>query len=170
MFVVGKATAWSQRVDAHYRKLLKNLRLEGLWNWHTVARALIASGICIHSGTIPVERLCASSLATFAAAAKSMSKAWWGLLAKLDFLRYNYRHFNHTHLPTRSEGDAVLTERIEALLDLAKGWESECGVDAFLRNSFQPFGESTAAEGCSEEEQLVAPEYDSEDEPLLSAP
>ena len=137
----GKGTAWTRKVSEHYRRLLKPIRLEGLWNWRVVARALILAVIAVHSGTVPVERLWSSSLAYFPEAARSMSLAWFELLAELEFLWYNYRHFNHSHLPTWTEGDALLASRVENMCDLVNAWnddESGCDLLCLLRDAFSP--------------------------------
>ena len=33
---------------------------------------------------------------------------------------YNYRHFNHSDLPTWTEGDALLSERVDALASITR--------------------------------------------------
>ena len=38
----------------------------------------------------------------------------------LSYLRFNYRHFNHSTLPTFVEGDALLGERIDMLVPLTR--------------------------------------------------
>jgi len=126
-YVRGRPTAWTGKVQKEYQKLISATRLEGLWNWCLVSRALLDAGIDVHSGTVPVERLWSSSSDMFNKAARRMSLAWFELLAKLEYLRFNYRHFNHAHLPTWAEGDSVLSERVESLVDLARSWTQEDG-------------------------------------------
>ena len=62
-----------------------------------------------------------------------MEKVWWQLLMKVCYMRYNYRHFNHATLPTWTEGDALLSERMDALASItralhnaAEGGDDEC--------------------------------------------
>ena len=41
--------------------------------------------------------------------------------------RYNYRHFNHEHLPTWAEGDALLAERLDSLVSLTRALQADDG-------------------------------------------
>ena len=47
--------------------------------------------------------------------ARLMSRAWFDVLAGLGFLRYNYRHFHVRLLPTWTESDSLLAERVDNL-------------------------------------------------------
>ena len=78
-----------------YKRLLKPLRMEGLWRWRTIALALRQAGMSVLSGTVPMERLWAALKDMFPAAARVISPEWFWLLAQLAYLRYTYRHFHH---------------------------------------------------------------------------
>ena len=70
----------------------------------------------------------------FPRAARRLSLPWWQLLARLSYMRFNYRHFNHAVLPVFTDGDALLAERIENLIVLTRELQA-CseGDDAVLR-------------------------------------
>ena len=99
-----------------------------------MARALRVAGIPVHSGTVPVERLWSSLKDFFPKAARRISLPWWQLLAKLSYMRFNYRHFNHAVLPAFTDGDALLAERIENLIVLTREMQACAeGDDAVLK-------------------------------------
>ena len=85
-----------------------------------MARALRAAGIPVQTGTVPVERLWSALVSFIPDESRQMERAWWDLLAMVSYMRYNYRHFNHACLPTFTEGDALLAERIENLSTLTR--------------------------------------------------
>ena len=72
----------------------------------------------MRGGTVPVERLWSSIKFFFPEASRRMPRPWWGLLAMLSYMRYNYRH--HASLPTFKDGDAILGERIDGLVSLTR--------------------------------------------------
>jgi hypothetical protein len=127
--VRGLRSVWSQKVNSHYLRLLKAVRQEGLWKWRMVALALRTAGVPVQSGTIPVERLWASLQDMFPRAARKMSRQWFDILVALTFLRYNYRHFHHRLLPTWTEGDSLMAERIDNLWSAAKAMEEHDASD-----------------------------------------
>ena len=88
------------KVAKHLRGLASSSKLEGLFNWRRVATLLRMANIPMQSGTVPVERLWANYTQFFPEAATGLSREWWDFLNDLGYLRYNYRHFNHDHLPT----------------------------------------------------------------------
>ena len=45
----------TQKLKAHFKRLRDPLKLEGLWAWAEVAKALHSAGIPVLSGTLPVE-------------------------------------------------------------------------------------------------------------------
>ena len=99
-----------------------------------MAKALRAAGIPVHSGTVPVERLWNSLQDFFPKASRRMCLEWFELLARLSYMRFNYRHFNHSVLPTFTDGDALLTERIENLIILTRELQAAAeGDDAVLQ-------------------------------------
>ena len=56
-----------------------------------------------------------------------MEKLWWQLLMKVCYMRYNYRHFNHATLPAWTEGDALLSERMDALASITRALHNAAG-------------------------------------------
>ena len=126
----GQKTIWNKKVALHYRRPRHPVRQEGLWRWRMVAMAIRAAGLPMQTGTIAVERLWASMLDTFPKSARTMRKEWWQLLADLFFMRYNYRHFNHSSLPGWCEGDALLAERIDNLVAMTRQLHQDSAVDS----------------------------------------
>ena len=132
--VKGRKSVMTKKVKAHLRKLTSDRKLAGLWYWRQMARALRAAGIPVHTGTVPVERLWNSLQDFFPRASRRMSLPWWTLLARLSYMRFNYRHFNHAVLPTFTDGDALLAERIENLIVLTREMQACAeGDDAVLQ-------------------------------------
>ena len=131
---------------------LKNLRsfkkVEGLWAWRLVARGLRKAGIPVHTGTVPVERLWAGLTSFYPPAARRMDRVWWTLLMKVCYMRYNYRHFNHSTLPTWTEGDALLSERMDALASITRALQNagEGGDDECIRALQDSFAKTAAPE------------------------
>ena len=93
----------------------KPLRLEGLWKWREVALDIRAAGVPVQSGTIPCERCWALLKEMLPHAGKRITEAWYCILAQLALLRFNYGHFAARHFPGWTEGDSLLSQRIEAL-------------------------------------------------------
>ena len=140
-YVRGRATVWTAKLNAHWRRLLKKTRLAGMWRWRKVARALRSAGIAVHSGTVPVERLWAQFKEAFPPEARRMKRPWWDLLATLCFLRFTYLHFNGETLPGFCEGDSLLAERIDGLVALTRVLHADAAGDGdalrALRAAFQ---------------------------------
>ena len=98
-----------------------------------MARALRAAGIPVHTGTMPCERLRDARKDAVPKAGRRMALPWWRLLLKLGYMRFSYRHFNHAELPKFTEGDALLAERIENFIFLAREMQACAeGDDAVL--------------------------------------
>ena len=76
--------------------------------------------MAVHSGTVPVERMWSSYKDMMPLATRVRSVAWFNLLSKVAFLRYNYRHFHAKRLPKWSDRDALLAERLETLSEIVK--------------------------------------------------
>ena len=60
--VRGIKKAVTKRVLSHFRRLFRKRRLEGLWNWHLVARDILRAGAPMQTWTLPCERYWASLL------------------------------------------------------------------------------------------------------------
>ena len=102
-----------------------------------MAKALRAAGIPVHSGTVPVERLWSQLKDFFPKASRRITLPWWTLLARLSYLRFNYRHFNHAVLPTFTDGDALLAERIENLVALTREMQARADGDDSVMQSLR---------------------------------
>lgn len=122
-------TVWSPKVEAHYNRLVKWLRIEGLWNWRRAALAIRSAGIEMQTGTVAVERLWASLLEYMPRAARTMTEPWFRFISDLMFLRYNYRHFHSGMMPPWADGDALLAERLQNLQFIARAVADGQGDD-----------------------------------------
>ena len=135
--VRGLRSVWSVKVASHYKRLLKPLRLEGLWRWRQIALALHHAGVEVQSGTIPVERVWASLKDMLPRSSRMISVTWFKLFAGLAFLRFNYRHFHQRLLPSWTECDSLLAERVDNLVAAAQALSQE--DDQSLSALFGPF-------------------------------
>ncbi|CAK0817381.1 unnamed protein product, partial [Prorocentrum cordatum] len=136
--VRGLRSVWAAKVWAHYRRLLKPLRVEGLWAWQSAARAIRAAGVPVQSGTVPVERLWECLKGMLPRGARALSLRWFNVLSQLAFLWFNYRHYGTGCLPPRAERDALLAQRLEAVVTLGVELEDDDGLE-HLKHVFAPF-------------------------------
>ena len=118
--VTGHPTAWSAKVKAHYKRLQKPLRLEGLWRWHKIAMGIIEAGVPMQSGTIPAERFWAGLLEMLPASSHNVSLEWFEILLALCYLRDTYRHFGCRRLPSWCERDALLAGRLDEIVSTVR--------------------------------------------------
>ena len=138
--VRGLRSAWSSKVKAHYKRLGKKLRLEGLWRWRQVALSMMEAGIPMQTGTVAVERVWASLKDMLPRGARTVSPGWFHVVSMLAFLRYNFRHYTSRNLPAWAENDSLMAQRVEALAMFAKAATDEPGVDlGHLGVMFEPF-------------------------------
>ena len=127
----------TKKVRTHLRILISERKLQGLWHWRRMALALHAAGIPVHTGTVPVERLWSALKSFVPAESRRMTRPWWDLLAMLGYMRFNYRHFNHAVLPTFTDGDALLAERVESLVSLTRELQVDAEGDNFVLRALQ---------------------------------
>ncbi|CAK0788185.1 unnamed protein product, partial [Prorocentrum cordatum] len=127
--VRGLRGVWTAMVRAHYRRLLKPLRVEGLWAWQSAAPAIRAAGVPVQSGTVPVERLWECLKGVLPRGARTVSLRWFNVLGQLAFLQFNYRHYGAGRLPPWAERDALLAQRLEAVVMLGVELEDDDGLD-----------------------------------------
>ena len=127
--VKGRKTLMTSKLRTHLKNLRNSRKVEGLWAWRIVARGLLKAGIPVHTGTVPVERLWSALLSFYPGASRRMSMEWWLLLMKVCYMRYNYRHFNHATLPSWSEGDVLLSERMDALVSITRALHASAHGD-----------------------------------------
>ena len=140
----GKASAWGDKVQKHYKKLVKRVRRKGLLGWRKCACALRTAGVNVHTGTVPVERMWSFLLDVFPKASRTITHEWFELLADLAYMRINYRHFNHSSLPGWTEGDSLLAQRIDMMVALTRALHAQEGSAgpalAAIREAFAPGG------------------------------
>ena len=86
-----------------------------------MALALHDANIKVLSGTTPVERLWGNGEEFFDRRIRRVAEDWFAFLSDLAYLRYNYRHFNHSCLPTWTRGDSLLSERADMLWHIGQG-------------------------------------------------
>ena len=55
----------------------------------------------------------------------------------LSYMRFNHRHFDHSTLPSFLEGDALLSERIDALVSLTRQLQAFAGSDDDVLSALQ---------------------------------
>ena len=125
--VKGRKIVMNSKLKRHLLNLRSSKKVEGLWAWRLVARGIRKAGIPVHTGTVPVERLWSALKSFYPPAARRMDRTWWLLLMKVCYMRYNYRHFNHSTLPTWTEGDALLSERMDALASITRALHNAAG-------------------------------------------
>ena len=129
------------KVKQHYARLLKDLRVEGLWAWGQMGQAMLTGGLSLQTGTVAVERLWASCLDMLPRSSRLMSVSWFTLLANIIFLRHTYRHFNHNLMPWWSERNALFAERLESMAFLVKAFQDDAapGEGSESSSLFDPF-------------------------------
>ena len=126
--VSGVRVVLSAKVKAHYTRLLKPLRIEGMMKWRELALATNAAGVPVQSGTVGVERLWAILVSMLPPQAKKISPRWFRVLAMLMFVRYNFGHYR-TSCPGIVENDPLMAQRIETmelLIKATNGEDEEC--------------------------------------------
>ena len=112
------------------------MRLQGLWRWRSVALGLRRAGIPVQSGTVPVERLWSSLVNMFPKSARVISLPWFTLLSNVAFMRFNFRHFHKALTADWTEGDSLLSERMENLAAATRAMQED---DESLSELFDPF-------------------------------
>ena len=133
--VKGKRTAYTRTVARHLRRLLRPLKLEGLWAWHTIAMEIGKAKLPLQTGTVAVERLWASLKDMMPNAARHMSPRWFRVMSLIMFIRCNYRHFNGRFLPTWCQRDSLLAQKIQNYAMLAQALEDQ----THLKQLFEAF-------------------------------
>ena len=141
--VRGLRSVWNSKVRKHYKILFgsdksggDSLRLQGLWRWRSVALGLRRAGIPVQSGTVPVERLWSSLVSMFPKSARVISLSWFTLLSNVAFMRFNFRHFHRALTANWTEGDSLLSERMENLAAATRAMQED---DESLSELFDPF-------------------------------
>ena len=117
--VAGTRSAVTNKVRAHFRRLRKLLRVEGLMQWRKVALALHEANVPIQSGTVAVERLWSHLQSMLLGAATRLSPRWLRVLSMLMFVRYNFIHFRDNS-PGVVDRDPLMAQRLSTVEMLAK--------------------------------------------------
>ena len=129
----------TKKLRAHFKRLLKPLKLEGLWAWAEVAHALHRAHIPVLSGTLPVEMFWAGLQSMLPHESTKVTLRWFRILADLATLRHNHRLFSSGALPQWAEEDSILAHRLEAFTSIC-GWLHEAHQQSdYLQDLFDPF-------------------------------
>ena len=120
VFVRGLRTAWTKKVNLHYKRLTKQLRLDGLFGWQRMARIMRLCKLSKQTGTVSVERVWNYYETEFPKASRCISEAYFDVMSALLFLRFNVQHFKAGRLPGWLQGDSILATRVEAMLAFAR--------------------------------------------------
>ena len=142
--ILGRRTVMTKKLSAHFKRLEKPLRLEGLWNWQEIALALRIAGIPVQTGTVAVERYWSSMKSMLPQGAQRISPEWFEIVSMIAFLRHNYKHFSADSLPSWCRRDSLLAQRIESFGACAQASQETDSVH--LAEIFKPFlveGEQT---------------------------
>ena len=137
--VACQRTAWAQKVQTHFRRLVKRGRLEGLWHWRLVARGLREAGVPMQTGTVSVERSWAFLLGMLCKALTGLTRDMWELVMGLAFMRHCYRHFNKKCAPAWAREDYLLAERLDSLHAITRSLRDggcDCGLLKALSDVF----------------------------------
>ena len=125
--VAGRATVMTKKMRAHFKRLFKRLRLEGLWKWKAIARSMREAGVPVQTGTVSVERFWAWFTSVLQSAGTQISPDWFEVLSMIAFCKYNYTHFLSGRLPTWCARDPSLSQRLDGFVAASKALEA---VDA----------------------------------------
>ena len=137
--VRGVTSVWTQKVAMHYQRLLRPLRIEGLWRWRRVALATREAGVPVQSGTLPTERFWSVLKQMLPPAGRHLTKRWFELLLGLCYLRYNYQLFNSRRFKGWMHNDTLLAQRIDVLAAAVAAMESDQESLQHLLPVFEPF-------------------------------
>ena len=53
-YVGGLATAWTAKVNLHYKRLLAKVRMQGLFDCRRIAKSMRLAGVGLQTGTVSV--------------------------------------------------------------------------------------------------------------------
>ncbi len=133
--------AVNSKVRAHFKRMVRKLRVEGFFAWQTAAQATLQADIPVQSGTIPVERYWSCLLTYLPTSSQFISLKWYEVLAGLAFVKYNFQHFAGGSLLGSVERDSEMEAKISTATMLARALhESEEHLRAkHLDALFDPF-------------------------------
>lgn len=140
-FVKGLTSAWTRKVRAHWKRLHKPKRVEGLWAWKQTADVLLQCKIPMQTGTLPCERVWSSVLEMLPGPSRCMSERYFKMVTQILFLRHNLRHFAGGYLPPWAREDSLLAQRLDHIAATARALAENGTVVDLL---FQSFQENTA--------------------------
>ena len=141
VFCTRVTLAVTSKVRAHFKRMLKRLRVEGFFAWRQAAQATLEAGVPVQSGTIPVERYWSCLLTYLPTSSQFISLQWYHILSGLAFVKYNFQHFAGDSLVGSVERDAEMEAKIRTATMLARALhESEEHLRAkHLDSLFDPF-------------------------------
>ena len=112
--IAGSKSCWTAEVDVHSKRLLKPLRVQGLWAWRRVSMALHEAGVPLHSCTVLVERISSSSGDMIPTKVRPVTEGRFELSADLRNLRHKYCYFKARTMRTWCRDDSVLAEWLQS--------------------------------------------------------
>ena len=133
--------AVTRKVKAHFKRVLKPLKVESLWSWAEVARQIHIAKVPMLRGTNPVEQFWNLLLAMLPPQGTCVTLRWFHVLANLAFLRHNHRLFTTGALPAWTDGDAVLGHRLQAFAAMCEALQTDGTQPPHLQSLFDPFEE-----------------------------
>ena len=130
-----------RKVKAYLKRLLRPLRLEGLWAWAEITAEVHKAGIPVQSGTVPVERVWTWIKKLLPTAATSISLRWFRVLMMVGFMRYNYVHFTKDSFHDWIDKDYILGHQLEMASSLCtKLYElNDLDMEGHFKSLFDPF-------------------------------
>ena len=157
MRVFGLPTVFSESVKKHYMRLRKPLRLQGLWAWAEISTSLHEANLPIHSGTVPVERLWSLVKSFLPPQGHRLSKPWFDFLSSLTFIRATLLHVHSRSMPGWTDNDALLMQRADSMLDIARAWQGDPEYASFLEEIKLniPAGKMEGAAGKTEDAAIL---------------
>jgi len=143
--LIRRRAAMTEKLKAHYARLQRPLREDGLWQWRLIALAYRAASEPLQTGTVCVERLWSILKQFLPEGARRIGLPWFSFLADLMYLRYNYMHFNHQALPSWTDNDALLAVRGDTILAIARGLNAQNGeqLSSLLEALAQAYADPT---------------------------
>ena len=115
----GLRSAWTQKVNTHYKRLRSRRRLTGLFRWRIVSRAMRLAGVPQQSGTVSVERIWSFYDGHLPRPLRCMTLEWFNMLSKILFLKHLAAHFLTDRMPALAQNDAALAVHLDTMLKLS---------------------------------------------------
>ena len=131
--------AMTKKLRSHFKRTLAPSKLESMWAWAEVARALHKAKVPVLSGTNPVEQFWSFLQGMLPSQARKLSLRWFRVLAQIAYLRHNFCLFSKGSTPRWADGDSILGQRLENLATLCEVLREDTELNHFqdLRGQFE---------------------------------